>query len=399
MSGPRTSARSPRRAPAPFPSLQELLKNPDTDVRVEAVKQLTEIGTPRSLDPLILATRDNDPEVQIRATDGLVNFYLPGYVQDRLRRFLEARGHQHQGQIHRHQRPGDRPLRHGAARRDRRAGHSWCAAAAAWTRAPMRRARWAFCAARRAVPDLVEALHSKDTDVIYESLIAMQKIRDESAGPQHQLPAARPRPEGADRRHRDHRPAAQPARRVPDLIGRAEPHQGRQGEARRARPPSPCCPTERAAPLYRSTCTTKTTSCAPPPPKASRGCSNPARSAHARTGVEGRRQDRRRAFRWPSPMVMLGQNGDERIQPAAIPDQQPEFGGLQRRSLPVPGGAGARPTACARRSTRPLETGTKDEKIGLARVLAASGDKESVPHLEKLSNDPDPDVAQEDCVR
>src|SRR5690348_6729505 len=63
-----------------LPKLQEFLKNPDTGVRVEAVKQITEIGTQHSLDPLILATRDNEPEVQIRATDGLVNFYYPGYV-------------------------------------------------------------------------------------------------------------------------------------------------------------------------------------------------------------------------------------------------------------------------------------------------------------------------------
>jgi hypothetical protein len=43
----------------------------------------------------------------------------------------------------------------------------------------------------------------------------------------------------------------------------------------------------------------------------------------------------------------------------------------------------------------PLETGTKDEKIGLARVMAVSGDKESLPHLEKVSRDTDPEVAQE----
>src|SRR5581483_3005288 len=36
---------------------------------------------PRSLDPLIIATQDNDPEVQMLATDGIVNFYLPGYVK------------------------------------------------------------------------------------------------------------------------------------------------------------------------------------------------------------------------------------------------------------------------------------------------------------------------------
>src|SRR6266536_2990285 len=67
-----------------IPRLQELLKNPDLAVRVEVVKQITEIGTQRSLDPLILATRDNDPEVQIRAADGLVDFYLPGYVTNGL---------------------------------------------------------------------------------------------------------------------------------------------------------------------------------------------------------------------------------------------------------------------------------------------------------------------------
>ena len=61
-----------------IPKLQDLLKSPNLDVRIEVVRQITEIGTARSLDPLILATQDNDPEVQIRATDGLVNFYLPG---------------------------------------------------------------------------------------------------------------------------------------------------------------------------------------------------------------------------------------------------------------------------------------------------------------------------------
>src|SRR5467141_561998 len=64
-----------------LPRLQELLRNPDLDIRLEAVKAITDVGTPGSLAPLIQATADNDPEVQIRATDGLVNFYLPGYVQ------------------------------------------------------------------------------------------------------------------------------------------------------------------------------------------------------------------------------------------------------------------------------------------------------------------------------
>ena len=54
-----------------------MLEELNLEVRVEAVKSIVEIGTQDSLDPLIQATRDNDPEVQIRATDGLVNFYRP----------------------------------------------------------------------------------------------------------------------------------------------------------------------------------------------------------------------------------------------------------------------------------------------------------------------------------
>ncbi|MDQ2900031.1 MAG: hypothetical protein M3Y07_09555, partial [Acidobacteriota bacterium] len=43
----------------------------------------------------------------------------------------------------------------------------------------------------------------------------------------------------------------------------------------------------------------------------------------------------------------------------------------------------------------PLETGTKDEKIQLAKILAASGDRSTIPHLEKASRDRDEQVAGE----
>jgi HEAT repeat protein len=64
-----------------IPKLAALLTNPDVEIRLEAVKQISEIDTQHSLDPLIQATRDSDAEIQIRATDGLVNFYLPGYLK------------------------------------------------------------------------------------------------------------------------------------------------------------------------------------------------------------------------------------------------------------------------------------------------------------------------------
>jgi len=61
--------------------IEPYLTDPDFDVRLEAVKAIVDIGTQRSLDPLIKASNDNDAEIQIRATDGLVNFYVPGYVK------------------------------------------------------------------------------------------------------------------------------------------------------------------------------------------------------------------------------------------------------------------------------------------------------------------------------
>ncbi len=64
-----------------IPKLEPDLSDPAPEIRVEAVKAIVEIGTANSIAPLIAATADNDPEVQIRATDGLVNFYSPGYVK------------------------------------------------------------------------------------------------------------------------------------------------------------------------------------------------------------------------------------------------------------------------------------------------------------------------------
>src|SRR5665213_2933429 len=67
-----------------IPTVAGYLNSASVDTRIEAVKQLTALGGRDSIDPLIRATRDADPEVQIRATDGLLNYYLPGYVKQGL---------------------------------------------------------------------------------------------------------------------------------------------------------------------------------------------------------------------------------------------------------------------------------------------------------------------------
>ena len=165
-----------------LPQLQELLKNPDTEIRVEAVKGMTEIGTQRSLDPLILATQDNDPEVQIRATDGLVNFYLPGYVQTGIGASIKRVGTSIKAKFtDTNDQVVDpyvtaRPEVVAALGKLARSGGSL------EVRANAARAI-GILRGKEAVPDLLEAIHTKDSAVIYESLNALQKIRDQSAAP------------------------------------------------------------------------------------------------------------------------------------------------------------------------------------------------------------------------
>jgi HEAT repeat protein len=159
------------------------LSDPDLDVRLEAVKAIVQIGTQRSLDPLIKASSDNDAEMQIRAVDGLVNFYLPGYVKTGLYANVQRAGNAIRNRF---SDTNDqiiepfiqvRPEVILAIGRIVRGGASIDARTDAARAAGILRGR-------EAVPDLAEALRYKNSQLIYESLIALQKIRDPSAGPQ-----------------------------------------------------------------------------------------------------------------------------------------------------------------------------------------------------------------------
>ena len=165
-----------------LPRLQELLRNPDLDIRLEAVKTITDIGTQGSLAPLVQASADNDPEVQIRATDGLVNFYLPGYVQKGLGASIKRVGTSIKGKFTDTNDQVIDPFV--VPRTDVIQALALIVRSGASMEARANAARaLGILRGKAAVPDLVAALRSKDTGLIYESLIALQKIRDESAAP------------------------------------------------------------------------------------------------------------------------------------------------------------------------------------------------------------------------
>lgn len=165
-----------------IPMLAGYLKDPARDVRSEAVKAIVKIGTERSLDPLIEATHDSDEDVQIRATDGLVNYYAPGYVARgltgpltrgvrQMKSFFSVRN--------------DQVIDPGVVVR---ADVGQAIAELVKQGASVNvRANAALAAGilrdRAAVPALVGALHGKDNDLLFETMIALQKIKDPVAGP------------------------------------------------------------------------------------------------------------------------------------------------------------------------------------------------------------------------
>jgi HEAT repeat protein len=160
-----------------IPRMAPYVSDPDQNVRVEAVKALMDIGGPRTVDPLLVAARDTDPEIQIRATDGLVNVYLPGYSKTGMSGTLQRVGNSVRAKF------GDtndqiidayvqvRPEVIVALGKLARGGATIEARANAARAVGVLRGR-------EATPDLIQALHSKDDAVMYEALVAIQKIRD-----------------------------------------------------------------------------------------------------------------------------------------------------------------------------------------------------------------------------
>jgi HEAT repeat protein len=166
-----------------IPKIDPYLLDPDVDVRREAVKAIVDIGTQRSLDSLIKASSDSDPEIQIRATDGLVNFYVPGYVKTGLTASLRRVGSSIKAKV-----TDTNDLVIDAYIQPRpeviaALGHVASGGASLDARANAARAV-GILRGRQALPDLEQAVRSKDTDVIYEALVAIEKIRDPSAGPE-----------------------------------------------------------------------------------------------------------------------------------------------------------------------------------------------------------------------
>lgn len=171
-----------RRHADAIPALAAYLSDSDREIRVEALKVIVKIGGDESLTPLIKATADSDSEVQIRATDGIINHYVPGYVASGLTGPV-TRGLRQAKSVFAVRNNqvvdpsvtvrGDIPP---ALAAEIGGGSSDASRANAARAAGILRAQ-------AAVSALAASLRAHDSQLILECLVALQKIKDPSAGP------------------------------------------------------------------------------------------------------------------------------------------------------------------------------------------------------------------------
>jgi len=373
-----------------IPKLQDLLKNPDSGVRIEAVRQITEIGTAASLDALILASRDNDPEVQIRATDGLVNFYLPGYVKTGIGASLRRVGSSIKGRF---TDTNDQVIDPYVTVRPEVIDTLGKLASGGGNMDSRANAARALGILRggKALPDLVEALHSKDSNVIYESLVALQKIRDESAGPRvtfllhdldQKVQIAAIETTGLLR-------AKDGVPELADVLKRA-----RDAKVKRAALTAiAMLPLQSSRDLYAQYLHDKDDAMRAAAAEGYARLRNPDDLPMLEKAWqdEGKTPPR---LSLAFAQVMLGKTEIAEFSPLKYLIDTLNSASYKGEAFPFLVEL-ARDDQVRKALYGPLEAGTRAEKIGLAGVLARSGDQESIPHLQKLSNDPDADVAQE----
>jgi HEAT repeat protein len=372
-----------------IPKLAEYLTNQDREVRLEAVKQIAEIGTVRSLDPLVAATRDADAEIQIRATDGLVNFYQPGYLKTGLSGSLRRVGTDLKGHF---TDTNDQVIApYITVRPEIVAALGALVQGGANTDARSNAARaLGVLRGRDALPQLIDAVHSKNTQLIYESLVAIEKIRDESAGPRIAFLLRDPDPK-VQSTAIEATGVLRNKEALPGLVDAL--NHARDARIRHAALEAiAMLPDPSNRPLYAQYLADKDEKMRAAAAEGFARLGNPSDLAVVQKAwdEEGKTSPR---LSLAFAEVALGKTELSQFSPLQyLIDNlnSAAFNGIARPFLIEL----ARKPAVRQLLYAPMAGGTKDEKIGLAQVLGVSGGPESLPALQKLSNDPDPEVAQ-----
>jgi HEAT repeat protein len=375
---------------AAVPRIQPYLKDTDTDVRREAVKQIAELGGPRCLEPLVEATRDNDAEVQIHAVDGLVNFYSPGYLKSGLSGSIQRVGSAFHGKL------ADtndliidpyvqvRPEVISALGKLAQGGASMQSRANAAHALGILRGRGAEDA-------LVEALRSKDDELMYQSLLAIQKIRDPAVAPRILFllrdPAEKVQIAALETAGLLANKAAAPE--IREVVERPPSQKVR----RAALSALAMLPDEANRKLYDAYLHDKDDQLRAAAAEGIARLKSPADLPAIQQLFQSEpKMNPRLSLAFAA--VSLGDNGLSEFSPLQYlvnTLNSKAYRGVAEAFLTEL----TRDLGIRRTLYSVLKNGTKDEKIGLARILAKTGDQETATNLEPLAADPDREISSE----
>lgn len=364
--------------------LRELLKDPVPEVRGKVVAAIVSIGTQHSLEPLGEASRDSIPEIQLMAVDGMVNFYYPGYVKRGFGASLKKFG---SGVKNRFAQPAEIVIDTyvpvsadviGAIARLISGGVTVESRANAARAAGILRGK-------AALPQLTEALRSKDSTLIMESVHSIEKIGDISAGPALTFLL------------RDLDEKVQLAvvkavgqllvkEAVPELVGLVKTSDNkrirRQSLIALAKIPESA---ERTTFLLFLRDRDHQMRAA-----AAEGIGRAADPQDLKLITEAFAREKNESARLSMAFASV-HLGDVSHLNYLTDGLNSTFHRMEARPFLV---ELARKPDVLSRLYEPLTAGTNDQKRHLAYVLSVSGTQESVSHLEKLTHDPEPRVAQ-----
>ena len=370
--------------------IEPYLQDADLGVRVEAVKAIAEIGTQKCLAPLVAALGDNDAEVQIRATDGLVNFYLPGYIKTGLTGTLKRAGTVVKGKL---TDTNEQIIEaYVTVRPDVIEGLGKLVRGGVNMEARANAARaLGILRGRAALDDVISALKSKDDQVMYESLIAIQKIHDPAAAPRiafllrdlvDRVQIAAIETTGLLRNQSA----------LPDLRDVLE--HGRSVKVRRAALSAlAMIPDAGNRPAFAKYINDKDDVMRAAAAEGYARLKDPADQPMIDTAFEAEsKMNPRLSLAFAS--AAIGHNDLGEFSPLRYlinTLNQRAYRGVAKPFLAEL----TRDPGVRRTVYTAIKTGTRDEKIYLGQVLAVSGDAESVKYLEALAADPDTEVAQD----
>ena len=368
-----------------IPDLAELVNDPVAEVRADAVRAIIKIGTQYSLPPLQEATRDATPEIQAMAVDGLVNFYYPGYIRTGWTAALRNFGGELKDRFRRPEPIVVDPYVTVPSEVIDAIGRVIVGGTSMDSRANAARAA-GILRGRSALPQLVEALRARNTTVIFESVKAIEKIGDREIGPSLTFLIRDP-----DRNVQlavvQAMGQLQVKSAAPDLVDLAKTSNRRDVRRQALISLAKLSPADQR-PVFQSFLTDKD---AQMRAGAAEGLGRLGDQADLQRLVDAFADEKNESARLSMAFAAV-HLGDLSFLNYLYDGLNSTFHRGEARPFLV---ELARKPEVLSQIYAPLAAGTIDQKKELAYVVSVSGNRESMQHLEKLSRDSNPEVAQE----